>query len=103
MAFVLNRVGGGEVLKMIAAEEVSALAAQVAGSAGDGAVIETKTSATRFVASVKVPADAQAKDGVLSRAASQVGLVINTYPARSPRKEPANPGRKRGRPRKKPQ
>ena len=112
MTFVLNRVGGGEVLKMIAAEEVSALAAQVAAAAGADAVIETKTSKTRFVASVKVPPDAQAKDGVLSRAAASVGLEINAYPKRPPKKAPAAENtpkpkrastptaRKRGRPRK---
>lgn len=87
MAFVLNVVGGSEVLKMIAAEEVSALAGQVAAAAGQGAVIETKTSKTRFVAAVKVPADMQAKDGTLSRAASEVGLEINAYPKRAVRAE----------------
>lgn len=99
MAFQLDRAGGAEVLKIIVSEEVGALASQVSAAAGPDSVIETKTSGTRFVATVKVPAAAQAKDGVLSRAAAKVGLDIKPYPNR-PAPKANKPGRKRGRPRK---
>lgn len=78
-AFVLDRNGAAEVLKFIAAEEVSALAAQVAAAAGPEASIETRPSKTRFVATVKVPDALQATEGVLSRAATGLGLTINQY------------------------
>ena len=79
MVFVLDRAGGAEVLKINAAQAITELANQVAGSAGAGAVVTTKVSKTRFVATVQVPADAQAMDGVLSRAASDVGLAVRAY------------------------
>ena len=75
MVFVLDREGGAEVLKEIAADAITELANQVAASAGAEAVVTSKVSKTRFVATVKVPAAAQAKDGVLSRAAAQAGLL----------------------------
>lgn len=102
--FQLDREGGAEVLKMLAAAEVAALAAQVAAAAGAEATTQTKQSKTRFVATVKVPALAQAKDGVLSRAAAQVGLGVQRYPKDLPqrgRTATSSTGRKRGRPRKK--
>ena len=77
--FTLNRAGGNEILKAVCAEEVSALAAQVVAAAGPEAFLSTKVTATRFVATIKVPAEAQATDGVLSRAATAVGLTINAY------------------------
>lgn len=79
MTFVLDRAGAAEVLKFIAAEEVSAIAAQVAAAAGPEASTETKPSKSRFVARVKVPDVLQATDGVLSKAASGLGLKINQY------------------------
>lgn len=77
--FVLNRVGGEEILKEFAAEAVTQLALEVAAGAGRSAVVETTVSRTRFVATVKVPAEDQAVDGVLSRAASDVGLTVVPY------------------------
>ena len=85
MVFVLNRAGGGEVLKELCAEAITQLGVEVSADAGKSAVVETGVSRTRFVATVKVSAEAQAKDGVLSRAASQAGLTINAYPKRAPR------------------
>lgn len=84
MAFELDAAGGAEVLKMIAVEEIAALAAQVAAKAGEGAVIEMSTT-DRARASVRVPADAQAKDGVLTRAAAEVGLEVRPSKKRPPR------------------
>lgn len=77
--FTLDRAGAADVLKMIASEEVAALAAEVAAAAGPQASVETKASKTRFVAIVKVPADLQATDGVLSKAVAKVGLRLNQY------------------------
>ena len=80
MVFVLDRAGGGEVLKVICAEAITQLGVEVSADAGQTAVVETTVSRTRFVATIKVSAEAQAKDGVLSRAASQAGLTLNAYP-----------------------
>jgi hypothetical protein len=77
--FTLDKSGAAEILKAIAAEEVSAVAVQVAAAAGQGATVSTKVGATRFVATVQVPAEAQAKNGVLSRAASSLGLRVYPY------------------------
>ena len=88
MVFVLNRAGGGEVLKELCAEAITQLGVEVSADAGKTAVVETGVSRTRFVATVKVSAEDQAKDGVLSRAASQAGLTINAYP--NSRKKPAD-------------
>ena len=90
-SFTLDRAGAAEVLKVIAAEEVSAIAAAVAAAAGEEAIVETKTTKTRFVATVKIPAQLQAAEGVLSRAATGVGLKINKYP-RGERKSAKKPG-----------
>lgn len=88
MTFVLDRSIADELLKVLAAEPVTQLALEVAAGAGPGAVVETKVSKTRFVATIKVPAEDQAKDGVLSRAATDAGLTIYPY-------KKAGPGRKR--------
>lgn len=102
MAFELDKAGGAEVLKVMAAEAIGALAQQVAAAAGEGAVVEMSTT-DRARAKVKVPADVQAKDGVLTRAAAEVGLEVRPSKKRPPRnkssKKPRVP-RKRGRPRK---
>ena len=94
MVFVLDRAGGAEVLKEIAADAITELANQVAGSAGADAVVTTKVSKTRFVATVQVPAEAQAKDGVLSRAAAQAGLTVNAYTTKFPPKKQPLPNKK---------
>lgn len=75
MSFELNFEGGAEVLKVLAADAIATLAQQVAAAAGDGAVVELSTL-DRARAVVKVPADMQARDGVLTRAATQVGLDV---------------------------
>lgn len=75
MAFKLNRAGGAEVLKELAAQHVNALAREVADRAGDEAVVEEYTT-DRAAATVSVPAVQQAKDGVLSRAAGAAGLEV---------------------------
>lgn len=100
MVFTLDVAGGAEVLKELAAQTIEELAQQVAARAGEGALVEMSVS-DRARARVKVPADAQAKDGVLSRAASEAGLAVVQF-KRKPRK-PNESGapRKRGRPRKK--
>lgn len=105
MSFVLDREGGAEVLKTISAQRISELASSVSAAAGSESSITTKVSKTRFVATVRVPAASQAKDGVLSRAAAQVGLVLNQYPKKDSTKTKETrekTGRKRGRPRKNP-
>lgn len=73
--FKLNYRGGAEVLKQLAAGEVNRLAQQIATRAGDGAELRPYTT-DRAAASVSVPAEQQAKDGVLTRAASAAGLEV---------------------------
>lgn len=75
MKFRLNRAGGAEVLKQLAAEQINALARQIAAQAGEDAEVEEYTS-DRAAAIVSVPAAQQAKDGVLTRAASAAGLEV---------------------------
>lgn len=75
MAFKLNRKGGAEVLKQLAAAEVNALARKVAAEAGEDADVDEYTT-DRAAASVSVPAEQQAKDGVLTRAATTAGLEV---------------------------
>lgn len=75
MAFELNLEGGAEVLKEMAAPHIAALARQVAAAAGpDAEVVEYTTD--RAAATVSVPAEQQAKDGALTRAASGAGLEV---------------------------
>lgn len=74
-SFRLNRAGGAEVLKQLAAPHINALAQQVAAAAGDDAEVEEYTT-DRAAASVGVPAHQQAKDGVLTRAAARAGLEV---------------------------
>ena len=73
--FKLNYKGGGEVLKQTAAPAVNAAARQVAAAAGPDAEVNTYTT-DRAAASVSVPAEQQAKDGALTRAASAAGLEV---------------------------
>lgn len=75
--FKLNRKGASEVLKSEARDAVNALAAKVAANAGDDATIDPYTT-DRAAASVSVPADQQARDGVLTRAATAAGLEVRT-------------------------
>jgi hypothetical protein len=81
MTFELDLGGGAEVLKVLVADEIAALTQQIAGQAGEGA--EFKLDITdRARGLVSVPAEAQAKDGVLTRAAAAAGLEVK---ARAPR------------------
>lgn len=73
--FRLNYKGGGQVLKELAAQQINAVARQVAAGAGPDAELETYTT-DRAAASVSVPAEQQAKDGALTRAASAAGLEV---------------------------
>lgn len=73
--FRLDRKGGAEVLKQIAAAQINALAHQVAARAGKDAEVAEYTT-DRAAASVTVPAEQQAKDGVLTRAAAAAGLEV---------------------------
>lgn len=77
MTFKLNRAGGAEVLKELAADAIHALAQQVAAQAGDAAQVDEYTT-DRAAASVSVPAHLQAKDGVLTRAAAAAGLEVRS-------------------------
>lgn len=73
--FKLNYKGGGEVLKQLAAQMVNAKGREVAAGAGPDAEFDTYTT-DRAAASVSVPAEQQAKDGRLTRAASGAGLQV---------------------------
>lgn len=81
MTFQLDRDGGAEVLKEMAAATISEIALQVGAAADEGATVAEYSQITervtdRFVASVKVPAERQAKLGVLTRAAAAAGLEV---------------------------
>ena len=74
--FRLDRRGVGEVLKSAeAAALINETARSVASQAGDGAEVEEYTT-DRNAASVSVPAERQARDGALTRAAAAVGLEV---------------------------
>jgi hypothetical protein len=85
VTFELDLAGGAEVLKELVADEIFALTAAIGGNAGEGA--EVKTSVTdRARGSVTVPAETQAKDGVLTKAAAAAGLEIKPYPRKERRR-----------------
>jgi hypothetical protein len=73
--FRLNYAGGKEVLNQLAAPHINAIAEKIGAQAGDDAEVEPYTT-DRAAASVTVPAHQQAKDGVLTRAASAAGLEV---------------------------
>ncbi|MGZ9830206.1 hypothetical protein ACXYTP_25160 [Tsukamurella ocularis] len=73
--FKLDTKGGEEVLKQLAASTINTLAQQVAAQAGPDADVQPYTT-DRAAAAVSVPADQQAVDGVLTRAASAAGLEV---------------------------
>jgi hypothetical protein len=73
--FRLNRKGGSEVLKELAATRINALAHQIAAEVGEGAEVEEYTT-DRAAASVSVSSHRQAKDGALTRAAAAAGLEV---------------------------
>lgn len=78
MKFKLDRKGGAEVLKKLAADEIRALANEVTENAGgeDDAAWVHHSTTDRATASVTVPAARQAKDGALTRAAAVAGLEV---------------------------
>jgi hypothetical protein len=76
-SFRLNRKGGAEVLKQLAAPHINALARQIASQAGDDAEVDEYTT-DRAAAAVSVPAHQQATDGVLTRAAAAAGLEVRS-------------------------
>lgn len=80
MAFVLDQEGGAEVLKELSATAITDLADQIADQIGQGAKVKIYTT-DRAAASVSVPAEMQAKDGVLTRAAAAAGLEVRPKPA----------------------
>lgn len=86
-SFELDLAGGAEVLKEMAAATISEIALQVAATADEGATvdeyaqIEEKVT-DRFVAYVTVPAERQAKDGALTKAAAAAGLEVRLRPQR---------------------
>jgi hypothetical protein len=75
MTFELNFAGGAEVLKEMAAPLISTLAHTVAATAGEDAKVSVFTT-DRAHASVSVPAEQQARDGVLTRAFAEAGFEI---------------------------
>lgn len=75
--FRLNYKGGKEVLNQVAAPLINAVAQQVADKIGDEAQVEPYTT-DRAAASVSVPAERQAKDGALTRAAAATGLEVRS-------------------------
>lgn len=74
-SFRLNRAGGAQLLKQVAAGSINAIAQKVAAGAGPDAVVAEYTT-DRAAAAVSVPADQQARDGVLTKAVAAVGLEI---------------------------
>ena len=99
MAFELDRAGGAEVLKEVAAEAIKNLGEQLAAAAGETAVLELITT-DRAKARVKVPSDLQATEGLLSKAAAEIGLEIRPSKKRPPRprKQRSDKGKRRKNP-----
>lgn len=75
MSVEIDHDGAAEVLMRLAAGTINDLAKKVADDAGEDAVLDTYTT-DRAAASVSVPAEQQAKDGVLTRAAVAAGLEL---------------------------
>ncbi|MFC9769536.1 hypothetical protein [Rhodococcus jostii] len=74
--FRLDRTGVAEVLKAAeTAALINATARAVAAQAGDSAEVSEYTT-DRRAAAVSVPAEDQARDGALTRAAAAVGLEV---------------------------
>lgn len=73
--FRLNRKGGAEVLNELSAPMINALGQQIAAAAGPDAEFEPYTT-DRAGASVRVPAEQQAKDGVLTKAVAAAGYEV---------------------------
>lgn len=95
MAFELDLAGGAEVLNEMAAPHVEALAGVVAAMAGEGATVKAYQT-DRAAAKVMVPADAQAVDGVLTKAASALGLAVTPVAPRRSRAKARKSSAKKG-------
>ena len=91
--FTLNLGGGAEVLKELVADEITAIAWRIAAGAGEGATVKEYTT-DRAAAAVSVPAQRQAKDGALTRAAAAAGLEVKAYAPRKRRAPKASAARK---------
>ncbi|MGA5542702.1 hypothetical protein ACPCIR_12690 [Mycobacterium sp. NPDC051198] len=82
MSFELDHRGAEEVLKKLAADEIHSLARKVgdhakrSGDYPDELIVVDTYTTDRAAASVSVPAELQAKDGVLTRAAAAAGLDV---------------------------
>ncbi|OBC12181.1 hypothetical protein A5788_22350 [Gordonia sp. 852002-50816_SCH5313054-c] len=70
-----DRKGIGEILKTEFVTEVNRLAQEVGDQCGDDVEVRFYTT-DRGAASVTVPAEVQAKEGALTRAATAVGLEV---------------------------
>jgi hypothetical protein len=92
MTFELNLEGGAEVLKEMCAPHIKALAEGIAATAGEDAKVYHRVT-DRAAASVVVPAEQQARDGVLTRALSEAGIEISPHKER-PQKTRARAQRK---------
>src|SRR6185436_5556492 len=95
MTFELNLEGGAEVLKVMAAETIYKLADVIGASAGEDAKV-SKFVTDRAHASVSVPAEQQAKAGVLTRAFADAGIEIKP-PKAAQRRRAQKPARRRAR------
>ena len=73
--FRLNRKGVGEILKTEFVDEINRIATEMADDIGDEAEVSFYTT-DRGAASVTVPAELQATEGALTRAATKVGLEV---------------------------
>lgn len=98
-SFELDLAGGAEVLKEMAAATISEIALQVAAATDEGATVDEYAQVDdkvtdRFVAMVSVPAERQAKDGVLTRAAAAAGLEVTVRPVRERKSRSRKPSRK---------
>lgn len=85
MTFVLDREGGAEVLKELAKDAISELALQIGEAADEGAKVAEYSQIAdyvtdRFVATVTVSAERQAKFGALTKAATASGLEVRLKP-----------------------
>jgi hypothetical protein len=88
MAFELDIDGGAEVLTEMAQPLILEIALQVAEAADEGATVDEYAQVEEKVtdrakALVSVPAERQAKDGVLTRAAAAAGLEVRLLPQRT--------------------
>jgi DNA-binding sugar fermentation-stimulating protein len=77
MTVEIDDEGAQEVLTQMARQHIDELARQVAKGAGEDAIVHTFTT-DRAAASISVPAEQQAKHGVLTRAAAEAGLEVRS-------------------------